>query len=68
MIIETSPKNQYSYFYMLNSFLKGKKKCAQLLNATHLLVTVVQILYVFSLPESLYYFEFPTNANEYFPH
>ena len=40
MVVETSDKNQYSYFYMLNSFLKGKKKFAQLLNATHLLVYI----------------------------
>ena len=38
-LLETSDKNQYSYFYILNSFLKeAKKKFAQLLNATHLLV------------------------------
>ena len=51
MIIETSDKNQYSYFYVLNIFLKLSRpdptwlnqvgwNIAQLLNATHLLVLI----------------------------
>ena len=44
MVVETSDKNQYFYFYILNLFLKMTwpdqvwYNIAQLLNATHLLV------------------------------
>ena len=41
MVVETSDKNQYSYFYILNLFLKMTWwNIAQLLNATHLLVNI----------------------------
>ena len=51
MIIETLDENQYSYFYVLNLFLKLTRpdptwlnqvrwNIAQLLNATHLLVYI----------------------------
>jgi len=36
MVVETSDKNQYSYFYILNSFLKKAKKNNEANNPPHL--------------------------------
>ena len=51
MVVETSDKNQCSYFYVLNPFLnlRSGEHIAHLLNATHLLV--IKILIRFNLGE-----------------
>ena len=41
MVVDTSDKNQFSYFYILSPFLE-RKNIAQLFNVTHLLVFLIR--------------------------